>query len=106
MTIPAINERFFSLLSSLLIDYDRKECARESKCGHPNLHRLSLLLQASDDMRKEIDAALPEDEREVLDVFLNSLSHHFLEGFPPRKKLEKILKKYRDTGKIPSMKEV
>jgi hypothetical protein len=84
-------EMFLMMLSSKLTQYDQKEFARETKRGHGNIYRLSLLLEAKNKVESDVGEFLTRDDSEAMEALRRSIGVRFHVTCPPVRRVLKAI---------------
>lgn len=97
-------EMFLEVLSSKLVQQDKKETLQEMKRGgRGNIYRLGLLLEAAEKVKDDVSQYLKRDDPEAMEALKSSLQRRFNSNFPPLKGMLKQIEAWTTRGKKPTL---
>lgn len=97
-------EMFLEVLSSKLVQQDKKESLQEiRRGGRENIYRLGLLLEAAEKVKSDVSQYLKRDDPEAMEALKASLQRRFISNFPPLKGMLKQIEAWTTRGKKPTL---
>ena len=92
---------FLAVLSSKITRYDARISAKERM---PNIYRLGHLLEAASRVEKRVKRIIDQDTPEALETLIEAMDQDFTPNFPPVNAVKKQIRRYLETGKMPTLK--